>query len=100
MGAKFQAEVFWTVTACSVAVGYQGFGEPCCLLLQGEDGGSLALQNVGILPQHVTPSQTIRLLSENLAEHAIRTLCLRLSDATLLSDGDFRSRLLRSHTAR
>jgi len=28
------------------------------------------------------------------------TLCRRLSEATLLSDGDFRSRLLRSHTAR
>jgi len=28
------------------------------------------------------------------------TLCRRLSEATLLSDGDFLSRLLRSHTAR
>jgi len=32
----FQAEVFWVVMPCSIVVGYQRFGGPCCLLLQGE----------------------------------------------------------------
>jgi len=32
---KFQAEVFWVVTPCSVVVGYQRFGGPRCLHLQG-----------------------------------------------------------------
>jgi hypothetical protein len=26
-----QVEVFWVVTSCGVEVGYQCFGEPCCL---------------------------------------------------------------------
>jgi len=30
---KIQVEVFWVVTPCSVVVGYQRFGEPCCLHL-------------------------------------------------------------------
>jgi len=29
-------EVFWVMTPCSVPVGYQRFGGPCCLPLQGE----------------------------------------------------------------
>jgi len=33
---KIQVEVFWVVTPCSVVVGYQRFGEPCCLHLHGE----------------------------------------------------------------
>jgi hypothetical protein len=33
---KIQVEVFWVVTPCSVVVGGQHFGEPCCLLLQTE----------------------------------------------------------------
>jgi hypothetical protein len=32
-----QVEVCWVVTLCSVVVGYQRFGGPCCLHLQGED---------------------------------------------------------------
>jgi hypothetical protein len=42
---KIQFEVFWVLTPSSV-VGYQRFGGPCCLHLQGEvpeDGGSKAL---------------------------------------------------------
>jgi hypothetical protein len=34
-----QAAVFCVVTPCS-DVGYQRFGETCCLHLQGENGGS------------------------------------------------------------
>jgi len=48
---------------CSVAVGYQRFGGSCCLHLQSlhpEDGDSLDLQNVGVLPQHFTASQPKR----------------------------------------
>jgi hypothetical protein len=31
--AVIQVEVFWVVTPCSVVVGYQRFGGPCCLHL-------------------------------------------------------------------
>jgi hypothetical protein len=34
---KIHVEVFWVVTPCSVVVGYERFGRPCCLCLQGED---------------------------------------------------------------
>jgi hypothetical protein len=33
----FQDRVFWVVTFCSVVVGYQRFGGPCCFHLQGEE---------------------------------------------------------------
>jgi len=33
----FQVELFWVVTPCSVAEGYQRFGGPCCLQLHGEE---------------------------------------------------------------
>jgi len=32
----FQVEVFWVVTLCSLVVGDQRFGGPCCTHLQGE----------------------------------------------------------------
>jgi hypothetical protein len=31
-----QVEVFWVVMSCSVAIGYEGFRDPCCVHLQGE----------------------------------------------------------------
>jgi hypothetical protein len=33
---QIQVDFFWVVTPCSVVVGYQRFGGPCCLHLQGE----------------------------------------------------------------
>jgi len=51
-----QVKIFWVVTPCGVVVGYQRFGGPLCLHLQGEDGGSVDLWNFGILPQHYTAS--------------------------------------------
>jgi hypothetical protein len=33
---EIQVQFFWVVTPCSVVVGYQRFGGPCCLHLQGE----------------------------------------------------------------
>jgi hypothetical protein len=48
----FQVEVFWVVTPCSIAV-----ENPYCLHLHPEDGGSMDLWIVGILPQHYTASQ-------------------------------------------
>jgi len=42
---KIQVEVIWVVTPCSDMVGYERFGGPCCLHLQGEDGGSKVLRN-------------------------------------------------------
>jgi len=35
-----QFVVFWVVTPYNDVVGYRRFRGPCCLLLQGEDGGS------------------------------------------------------------
>jgi len=46
---KIQVDAFWTVEPCSVVVGYQSFGGPCCLRL-----------HVGILPQHYMPSKPRR----------------------------------------
>jgi len=37
---KIQIQFFWVVTPCSVEVGYQYFGEPCYLHLQGEVTGN------------------------------------------------------------
>jgi hypothetical protein len=37
----FQVEVIWVVTLYSVVVGFQRFGGPFCLHLQGEDRGSM-----------------------------------------------------------
>jgi hypothetical protein len=36
---KIQVEVLCVVTPCSVEVGYQSFGGPCCLYLHGEVNG-------------------------------------------------------------
>jgi len=33
MAVKIQVEVFWVVTLCIDAIGYQCFGGPCCLHL-------------------------------------------------------------------
>jgi len=38
MAVKIEVVVFWIVPFCSDIVGYQCFGGPCCLHLQGEDG--------------------------------------------------------------
>jgi len=38
-----QVEVIWVVTSSSVVVGYKSFRGPCCLQLQGEDGGRMDL---------------------------------------------------------
>jgi len=35
-GVEIQVMVFWVVTRCSVAVGYQGFGGSRCFHVQGE----------------------------------------------------------------
>jgi len=42
MMVKIQVEVLWIVMPCNVAIGYQRFGVPCCLHLQG-DGDSMVL---------------------------------------------------------
>jgi hypothetical protein len=39
---KIQVEV-WVVTLYSVTIGYQSFGGPYCLPVQGKDGGSKVL---------------------------------------------------------
>jgi len=36
MAVKMQVEVFWVAMLCSIVVGYQRFGEPCCLHLYPE----------------------------------------------------------------
>jgi hypothetical protein len=47
------------------------FRGPCCLHLQGEEGGSMVLWNAGILSHHYTVSHS-------------RRLCLDISDMSLL----------------
>jgi len=36
MAVKIQVEVIWVVMLCSVSVGYEHIGGPCCLHLKGE----------------------------------------------------------------
>lgn len=43
MGMKVLHVVTWVVTLCSHVVGQEHFGEPCCLHLQPEGGGSMVL---------------------------------------------------------
>jgi len=50
MVLMFQVEIFLSVTLSSVVVGYQHSRGPCCLHLQGEDGGNMDLVSVGIPP--------------------------------------------------
>jgi len=40
-GGDDSSRVVWIVTPCGVVVAHQRFGGPCCLHLQGEDGGSM-----------------------------------------------------------
>jgi len=56
--SKYQNEVFWAVTWCSDLVGYQSFGRPYCIHLQGEDGGSKVLRNFGVQWRYYTASET------------------------------------------
>jgi hypothetical protein len=68
----FQVEVFWVVTSCCVVVGYHGHLKhlyPTTTLhgvttQKTEDGSSMDLLNVGILPQYYTASQPTRLKME------------------------------------
>jgi hypothetical protein len=60
----FQVEVFWVVTPCSVVVRYHYFRGPRFLHFQSEvtslhpeDGGSMDLRKIGVLPQHYTASE-------------------------------------------
>jgi hypothetical protein len=41
IAVMFQVDVFWVVTPCIAAVGYQRFGGPWYLHLQGEVNGAL-----------------------------------------------------------
>jgi len=56
---KFQVVIFGVPMLCSVAAGYQRFGEPFCLHLQCEVIG-MDLWNFGTLPHHCTVSQLRR----------------------------------------
>jgi hypothetical protein len=53
MAVKIQVEAFCVPMPRSVVVGYRCIGGP----LPSEDGGSMNLKNIGILPQHYTVSQ-------------------------------------------
>jgi len=50
---KFQVEFWWLARPRSVVVGYQRFGGPFCVHLQGEDRCCKVLRNVGILPHTI-----------------------------------------------
>jgi hypothetical protein len=55
-----QVQIFCIVTPCSVMIGYQHLGEPCCFHLQGGDGDGMVLWNIGTLLQHYMVSQPRR----------------------------------------
>jgi hypothetical protein len=59
MEMKIQVAAFWIVPPCSDVVGYQHpLSNP--IHFQPEDGGSMVIRNVGILPRHCTASQLRR----------------------------------------
>jgi hypothetical protein len=81
--AKIQIQVFCSVTTCSVVVGYLAASISRLMAARSsetlvsyrkttvsqlrtprENGGSMDLRNVGILPQHYTASQPRRLYTE------------------------------------
>jgi hypothetical protein len=45
MAVKIQDKVFWFVTPCSIVVGYQSFGGPCCFHLEGEPESLVSYRN-------------------------------------------------------
>jgi hypothetical protein len=69
--------VFWIVTSCSDAVGYQSFGEPYYLYPHPEDGSSMVLRIFDILQQlHISTQRTSTLLysSRFLIDRSARLL--------------------------
>jgi hypothetical protein len=63
--SRIQVKVFWVVKLCSVVIGYQHFRCLCHLHLFPQDGGSMDLWNVGVLPQLYITSQPRRPQSES-----------------------------------
>jgi len=57
---EIPVEVFWVVTPCTAVVGYRRFGGSYCLHLEDENGGTMTLRNVGILPRQYTAPQPRR----------------------------------------
>jgi hypothetical protein len=55
---SIHVEIFWVLEPFSVVVGYQRFGESCCLHLHNEDAGS-----VFQCDEHVTKYKTISVLA-------------------------------------
>jgi hypothetical protein len=53
---KIQVDVFWVVTSCGVVVGYQRFGGPCCLHLQGDVIDDVKNGRYRHLPPTCTPN--------------------------------------------
>jgi len=70
-------EFYWTVTACIVVVGNQGFGGPCCLHLQGERSYHYITQCHN--PEDLDLNFHRR---ENLRSHVLRMFGLRRVEAT------------------
>jgi hypothetical protein len=85
----FEIEVFWVVMPCSVVVGYQRSRGPLLSLIPAihiEDGGSMNLRNIGILPQHYPALRPRRPQLETGKIHAIGiffhsfTCCTHISE--------------------
>jgi hypothetical protein len=54
MVVMFQVEIFWVVMPCSVVVGCQRFGGPCCLHLHGEVTTEAARSSETLISYHNT----------------------------------------------
>jgi hypothetical protein len=77
----FQVEVFWVVTPCYVVVGYQRFGGPCCLHLQGDviGGEERNCIDTGLYLQGSTTQKTSELnfhRRENLKSNIRYLFCI------------------------
>jgi hypothetical protein len=54
-GGEFEITVFWNVTPCNVADGYQSFGGTCCFYLQGRERSSTLIMNAAFASKTLVP---------------------------------------------
>jgi len=65
-GSEFEITVFWNVTPCNVADGYQSFGRTCCFYLQGRERSSTLIMDAAFASETLVPI--------NIASHTRKTI--------------------------